>query len=268
MVWTVTTSMPASSRWVAKECRRVCSVTALVKPLRFTTRWQSRCKEPSCSGRAAGKGPGDQQGGRPITPPVGPQFLQQTWGQGDETVLASFAFANVNDQAGAVDVGDLQVEQFAAPQAAGIGELQEHALAAGPGGVDQEQDFVRTEDRGQGPRLFAVGDDVDQFRLAEGGAIEEAQGADDLVVPTPGSLLLEQVDLERAHVLSAQVGRGAVEVPGETDDTGDISMDGLGRIVADTQVVDETLSKRGQERSPRRGKETSGRTPSVRGGAR
>ena len=51
--WMVRTSVPASSRWVAKQCRNRCGVTRLREPDR-----RRRLQQPPARSRAAGGGPG------------------------------------------------------------------------------------------------------------------------------------------------------------------------------------------------------------------
>src|SRR5262249_508622 len=74
---------------------------------------------------------------------------------------------------------------------------------------------------------------------------EEAQGTDGLVELTPGGALAEQVQLEVADVLGAEQVGGAGEVLGETGQVVNVGFDGPWCVVAQTQVGDEALAKRG-----------------------
>lgn len=89
--------------------------------------------------------PREQPGAWPAHPPVGAQLFEQAQRQGHEAVLGSLALANVNDHAGTVDVGDLQVDQFTQTQATAVGDLQQHAVTTGRNGVEQAQNFARAE---------------------------------------------------------------------------------------------------------------------------
>jgi hypothetical protein len=181
-------------------------------------------------------------------------------------VLGSLALTNVNDYAGAVDVADAQVQQFGQAQAAAVGDLEQDAVASGRGRVEQPQHLVGAQDAGQGLGPFAVGKERQLLGPAQGGAVEEAQGADGLVETAPRHTAFEKVELEGTYfVWAEQLGRAA-EVLGEAGDSAHVGVDGSARIVAQAQVVDEALSERGHGASPRFGKrKRPGRTLSVRG---
>ena len=57
--------------------------------------------------------------------------------------------------------------------------------------------------------------------------------------------------MKRAEFFDAELIRGPVEVFGEPGDAGDVRFDGAGRIIAEAQIVDEPLPKRGHEAAPR-----------------
>jgi hypothetical protein len=99
---------------------------------------------------------------------------------------------------------------------------------------------LRTPGKSAGP--FTVGDEWHQTGLAESRVVEEPQGTDSLVVQAPGGRLLEEMKLESTDVLGVQFGGRSLEMVGEADHASYIGMDGFGRVVADTQVVDESLS--------------------------
>lgn len=61
----------------------------------------------------------------------------------------------------------------------------------------------------------------------------------------------EQFELKGAHLVGAELIGRAVEMPGEAGDAGHIRFNGSRRVVAQTEVVDDTLPQRGNDASPR-----------------
>ena len=141
--------------------------------------------------------------------------------------------------------------QFADPQAAGIGRLQEHPVAARPRRVEQRTHLLDTEHGWNGSRSLAIGDEWHRLDAAQRGAVEEPQRRHDLVELTPRHALFEQVELERAEMLDAELIGRPVEVVGKPGDAGDIRFDGPGGVVAEAKIVDEPLPKRGHGAAPR-----------------
>src|SRR5262249_17942750 len=152
---------------------------------------------------AVGGVAGEEPGPGPTQQPIGAQLPQQAQGQGDEAILGPLALPDVKDHAGAVDVGDAQVQQLVEAQAAAVGGLQQDAVAARGGGVEQAQHLVGAEHAGQGPGPFAEGDEGEFVGPAEGGAVQEAQGTNGLVERAPRHAALEQVQLVGANVVGA-----------------------------------------------------------------
>ena len=72
---------------------------------------------------------GKEQHGIAMCLPVVAQQLQRAFGQRHVTIFRAFAVADVNHQAGAVDVGDLQISAFLQPQAAGVDGLETNLVA-------------------------------------------------------------------------------------------------------------------------------------------
>src|ERR1700730_4155321 len=106
------------------------------------------------------------------------------------------------------------MQQFIAAQAAGVSGPKQRAFATGCGGVEELQDLLGAEDRGERVRHLAVGNEVAQLRLAEGLTIEEAERADGLIVEAPGDIFPEEAELVSAGVFGAELGRGAAEMAG------------------------------------------------------
>jgi hypothetical protein len=108
-----------------------------------------------------------------------------------------------------------------------------------------------------GPGPLAEGDKGEVIGPAEGGAVQEAQGTNGLVERAPRHAALEQVQLVGANVVRTEHLRRAAEVPGKGGDLADVGVDGAACVVAQAQVVDEALSKRGHGASPRGEKENA-----------
>jgi hypothetical protein len=70
-------------------------------------------------------------GAWPAQAPAGAELLEQTQRQRHQPILGALALAHVDHPAGAVEVADLQVQQFAQTQAAAVGDLREDAVASG-----------------------------------------------------------------------------------------------------------------------------------------
>jgi hypothetical protein len=116
-------SVPASSRWVAKLCRRVCTVTGLLSAARRAATRQASCKVATLGGdadRLARLPAREQPAPRPRQTPVGAQDLQQLRRQHDITVLAALALLNPDQHAIAVDGADRQARDLADPKARSV----------------------------------------------------------------------------------------------------------------------------------------------------
>src|SRR5262249_17988476 len=95
------------------------------------------------------------------------------------------------------------------------------------------------------PRLPGGGEIIRDPLLAEGGAVEEAEGGEGLVVIAPGGVLL----LDEEEEVGPDIGRPRAlgrlaEVLGEGGDALDVDLDGQGRVVAESHVLDHSLAQR------------------------
>jgi hypothetical protein len=126
-------------------------------------------------------------------------------------------------------------------QAAGVGGLEQHAFASGPGRLQKLRHLLRTQDAGQRLGPFAEGQHGHEIGASQRRAVEEAQGADGLIELAPGRLLLQQVPLIGAHLVGAEyVGRLSEEA-GEAHHVCDVAFDGAWRVVAQLQIIDQAL---------------------------
>src|SRR3972149_7528924 len=93
---------------------------------------------------------------------------------------------------GGGEVGDLEVDQLAHPQAGGVGGGEQEAIADAGAGVEQAPDLLAAEDLGELLRLPGSRDDEVRAIVAEGDVVEEAEGMGSLVARAPGQLALPE----------------------------------------------------------------------------
>ena len=197
-------SVPASSRWVAKLCRRVWTVTCLPRP------GGPGGLDADPVHRAGGEGPardvaGEEPVGRPGGLPVLAEQGQQPGREHDVAVLAALALADAEDHALAVDVVDAQGDDLGDPQAGGVGGHEDGAVLEAGDGREEPGDLGGAEDDGELLRLLGAGDAVQDPLPAEGDVVEEPEGGDGLVVDAPGDvLLLDEVEEVGADLVAAQ----------------------------------------------------------------
>src|SRR3954447_4859109 len=164
-----------------------------------------------CAGLLAWKQP--QTGPRP--PPVGAQNAEQAWRQHRITVSAAFSVFDVDQHPRAVDGGDLQARNLADPQSRRIGRRQRDTVAQARNRFQKTDELLGIEHRRKLLGLPAADDPRDGFRLPERDAVEEAQGARDLVDVRPRALLGNQMELVGADLLRAELSRRQAEMTAE-----------------------------------------------------
>ncbi len=81
-------------------------------------------------------------------------------------------------------------------------------------------------------------------RLAERDAVEEAQGAHDLIEPRPRNAGRHQVNLEGADVLQCQLVRRPAKISTELQDSADVGSLRRWRQIADCHVLNHATAKR------------------------
>jgi len=157
--------------------------------------------------------------------------------------------ADVDDHAGAVDVGDAQAGDLGDPQPGGVGGHEQGAVLEVAEGGEEASQLVGAEDDRETAGLLDRGEARRDVVAAEGLAIEEAPGAaGELIVAVGDVLLLEEVEQVGADVLAAEeIGRG-VEVGGEAGGASDVSIDGRLGEVAEGHVVDHAATQGGHVR--------------------
>jgi hypothetical protein len=87
----------------------------------------------------------------------------------------------MNQHPFAVDRADLQAHHLADPQARRVGSRERYAIAHSHNRVQEARDLLTVEDRRKLLGLLAGDDPFERLFLTERDAVEEAQGARDLV---------------------------------------------------------------------------------------
>ena len=137
-------------------------------------------------GESAGKEPRGGVGNFPVAAQQDQEFGRQH----EVTILVALALPDANGLAARINVTPLEMKGFRGPQAGGVdGGQQDPVLPLGNGG-QETRDFLETQHFGQPAFLAGKGNVLDDPVLVKGVAVEEAQGADRLVKPTPGGFLL------------------------------------------------------------------------------
>src|SRR2546426_4261906 len=137
-----------------------------------------------------GESPGKEPRGGVGNFPVAAQQDQEVGRQHEVTILVALALPDANRLAARINVTPLEMKGFRGPQAGGVdGGQQDPVLPLGNGG-QETRDFLETQHFGQPAFLAGKGNVLDDPVLVKGVAVEEAQGADRLVKPTPGGFLL------------------------------------------------------------------------------
>ena len=134
--WMRRRGTPASSRCVAQEWRRVCTEARLWIPLALRATLNASCTLERGMGTEAvdmpippRPGAGKSHTGWTMGGPVLPEQLQGPLGQWHVTVFGTFAAAHVDQHAGTVNIGDLQVGALLQAQPTGVNSAQTHPIA-------------------------------------------------------------------------------------------------------------------------------------------
>src|SRR3954468_23578531 len=169
-------SVPASSRWVAKLCRNVCTVTGLVKSARRAATRQASCSVATLTGSPAA---------RPGQPPIGAQDLQQLWRQHDIAVLAALALLDPDQHPAAVNGADREARDLADPQTRSVGRGQRRPVAQPGDRLQKPCDLVGAQHHWQLLRLAGGNDAFESIGPTQGDAVEKPQRANGLVDMRP-----------------------------------------------------------------------------------
>ena len=238
-------SVPRSSRWVAKLCLSVCTVTRLSMPAAARADRQaaySTWTSIDLLELAAGKQPVL----RPRQTPVGAQNAKQLRRQHDGAVLATLAVLDPDHHPPAVDVADLQADHLGGAQPRRIGRRQRGARLQAWHCLEKPHHLIGTQHHRQLARLPRIRDPLGNLVMAKRDAIEEPQSADRLVQSRPRDPARHQVDLERPHVLQAEPVRRPAEEAAELRDRVNVGSLSRRRQIADRHVLDHAAAQRAQ----------------------
>jgi hypothetical protein len=137
-------------------------------------------------------------------PIVVAQDLQELWREHDVAVLLALALADAQNHAFAVDVLGAKGDNLGDAQAAGIDGREQGPVLESADGREELSNFGLAEDDGQPFGLLLTGEAVEVPVTPQGDAVEEDQGAADLVEQAEGNLLLDEVDEEGTHLLTVE----------------------------------------------------------------
>jgi hypothetical protein len=118
---------------------------------------------------------------RPGALPIGAQDVQQPRRQHRITILATLGALDVDQHPFAVDRADLQTHNLSDTQARRIGRRQRNAVAQSRNRFQETRDLLTVENRRKLLGFFAGDDPLERLLLAERDAVEEPQGARDLI---------------------------------------------------------------------------------------
>src|SRR5215471_13026219 len=194
----------------------------------------------------AGDGLGDpvsrkEPGLELIELPVAPEQRQQIRGEHHEAIALAFALAHLDDHPFRVDVGTLEPTEFGDPYPGGIEGGKDGAMLEMAWSQQQRFDLITTEDDGQRLGLLGVRDVVGHPWSTSSGFVQKPQGTDRLDKDALGGVLLEEMELIGADVLSTEAIRRGVEVLGELRDVAQIAIDGVRRVVTNLHVFEHAL---------------------------
>ena len=198
---------------------------------------------PHGEGRA-GNLAGEQPCPRPLDQPPAPQQVEQWLRQHHVTVLVALALIDPDQHAGAVDIADLERDDFGGAQSGAVGDAQRGLVLDVRGRCQQPGHFLGTQHDRQPPRLAGEHDVFDHLTSPQRDFEEEAQGRHGGIHAGNAEAAGCEVQLITADVLDARpVGRMTEEC-GEVLDGTDVASLSLGPELADGHVVDHPLAQR------------------------
>src|SRR6267378_4036245 len=161
--------------------------------------------------------------------PPGPQQVEQARREHDVTVLAAFALLHADDHPLAVDVGDLERDDFGGAQAGAVGHAQCRLVLEPRRGIEQPRHFLQTEHDRQLAGLMNECRVLDDVRAPERNPEEEPQRSHGVIENRYMRAVRRQMQLKASDVLEARrVGRSPEE-RSEVLDGADIALLGLRR---------------------------------------
>jgi hypothetical protein len=141
---------------------------------------------------------------RPRHLPPGPQQVEQARREHDVTVLAAFALLDADDHALAVNVGDLERDDFGGAQAGAVGHAQRRLVLKPRRGSEQPLHLLDAEHYWQLARLVNEMGVLDDIVTPQRDPEKEPQRRDGLIEGRHTNAARRQMKLVAAHVLEAR----------------------------------------------------------------
>ena len=150
-------------------------------------------------------GAGEKPGRGLVLLPVVAQDAEEHGRKHDIAILLAFALLHANHHAFAVDVPDLQIDEFRHAQPGRV-QGHEHGARLDPADGGEELTYLVTAEDDREPFWILGADDLFlRPVLAEGDAVKEVKGEANLVVQAPRSTALDEVQQVFANVTSIQL---------------------------------------------------------------
>ena len=146
----------------------------------------------------------EQPGTSSRAPPISAENVEKARRQHGVSFLAAFAHLDVDQHPRAVDGGDPQTRDFPDPQACSISSGQRDTIAQSLNRFQKADDFLGIQDRRSFSGSLPENDPFEGLLLSQGNAIEEPQGACDLVDVRPRMVLCDEMQLVGADLLHAE----------------------------------------------------------------
>ena len=181
----------------------------------------------------------------PLLPPL-PQQLQHFLWQHDVAVFAAFGLHDPDDALRAVDIAGPEPRHFAGTKPAAISE-REHdpqSEAAGSRHGEQPPGLLRAQGQRQVQRLFDVIDFRRQIVPPQRYPEQEPYPGHDAVAVMNAGPVLDQMQLEAAHIVRSRRVRRALEKGGEALASADMAPLRAFAELAGVHVLDHALAQR------------------------
>jgi hypothetical protein len=172
------------------------------------------------------------------------QHRQDLGRQDGVAVLPTLPLDDADDHPRAVDVADLEVDQFGDAQPGGIAKGEHDPILEVRRVIEQPGDFVGGKHDGQLVGLADVFGDAEHRLVRQGDAVEEADTRHCLVDGRDRQAASRQLQAEQAQIVGRRFVGRAVDEGGELLDAVDVGDLGGARKAAQGHVVDQALAKR------------------------
>jgi hypothetical protein len=178
--------------------------------------------------------------------PVGAQSEQQLRTQGNFAIDISFAVLNAYHHALAVDVGHLEMDQFATPQACRIQGFQQRTMIEVLGGINELCHLIGTEHVGETSPMLRIRKVLFHVVTLEDLEIEEAQCGDAVYDCLWSELpVFQQMHLVVADIVGSKVIKSLPGVTSKLVQDSQVSPNRTGGVVAAHEFFSRTQDQCG-----------------------